>query len=57
MVVDGWFLELDIDSKLLITIEPRVYTIKEIQIMIERRAGVIREIAKYGLLLDGYQDT
>ncbi|MEM0313039.1 MAG: nucleotidyltransferase domain-containing protein [Candidatus Bathyarchaeia archaeon] len=41
------------ESRATIDIEPRVYTIREIYHMIMNNAGIIREIAKHGILLGG----
>ncbi|MEM2927228.1 MAG: nucleotidyltransferase domain-containing protein [Candidatus Bathyarchaeia archaeon] len=42
-----------LEPKALIDIEPRVYTMKEIQVMMKRREKIIEEIAEYGILLHG----
>jgi len=42
-----------LEPKASIDIEPRVYTIKEIQKMMGIRAKIIEEIAKHGILLSG----
>lgn len=41
------------EAKVSIDIEPRVYTIKELREMIKNNAGIVREIAEYGILLGG----
>ncbi|MBS7634264.1 nucleotidyltransferase domain-containing protein [Candidatus Bathyarchaeota archaeon] len=41
------------EPKMSIDIDLRVYAIKEIRIMIEKRARTIEEIAKHGILLGG----
>lgn len=41
------------EAKVSIDIEPRVYTIKELREMMKNNAGIVREIAEYGILLGG----
>ncbi|MBC7130080.1 nucleotidyltransferase domain-containing protein [Candidatus Bathyarchaeota archaeon] len=45
-----------LEPKASIDIEPRVYTLKEIQAMIENETRIIEEIAKNGILLAGDQE-
>ncbi|MBS7628018.1 nucleotidyltransferase domain-containing protein [Candidatus Bathyarchaeota archaeon] len=42
-----------LEPKASIDIEPRVYTMKEMQVMMKRGEKIIEEIGEYGILLSG----